>query len=297
MRSSRTRRSYAEDPALCERVFALIELAFPGVSARHALARRIGGAWTECSTPFVIESRGHVIAHAGVLEAPLWVLGREQRIGCIHAVATHPDHRRRGHFHALMDEALAYCDARWSTVALTTATPRLYQAFGFRVLEEHWFERVLAPARTHAGAKLARLDLSMRRDVARLHRLLELRTPVSNVVGALPEVPIFVFDECDPPPVDLPELDVALALEIVGTELHLFDVIGARIPSIDEILARLPAAIERVRCHFAPDRLDAHFEPVRHALDGTSAIDTYFMVRGPFAAEGRRFMVPRSIRT
>jgi hypothetical protein len=57
------------------------------------------------------------------------------------------------------------------------------------------------------------------------------------------------------------------------------------------LLSQLPPAIDTVEFHFSPDRFDVDATPELFSFDGD-----YYMVRGPFAAEGESFMVPPSAR-
>jgi hypothetical protein len=97
------------------------------------------------------------------------------------------------------------------------------------------------------------------------------------------------------------DLDVIVALALVGTQLTLFDIVGASIPPLDAILQRLPQRIEQVVTYFSPDCLQADYRAVPHTLiDPPEALGgagpDMLMVRGPFAAAERPCMLPRSAR-
>ncbi|WP_375510763.1 hypothetical protein [uncultured Nostoc sp.] len=58
------------------------------------------------------------------------------------------------------------------------------------------------------------------------------------------------------------------------------------------ILAKIPQPIEEVVIYFSPELLDVKDVQVFvHAFD-----ETVLMVRGKFAAEGEKFILPRSAR-
>lgn len=289
-------RLYADDPALAPRVFTLLDEVFPGVADRHARAVQLGGAWQACSTPFVIEEEGRVVAHVGLVASPLWLGGRAVDVLNVHAVATAPTHRRRGLARALLTEALAHAETRSATQLLTTAEPEIYLPFGFRVVQEHWFSKPnplpLGPSR------LAPLDLTRKDHRAILFRALESRVPVSDRVGVRPERAIFAFNEVETPLFHAPALDLVLVLERNGGRLRLFDVVGPHIPALPDLLAEIGGPIYAIETYFSPDRLGAAFEPHPHqrADLATAPIDTLLMARGPFP-EGEPFMLPRSGRT
>jgi len=134
------------------------------------------------------------------------------------------------------------------------------------------------------------LDLDDARDVTLLHRLLETRTPVSQIVGVVNEKAVFCFNEGSRPLYYADDLDVILCLEQEGTRLSLFDVVGPQIPPLSALVERMPQPIEEVSICFNPDRLAvaAEAKPYIFEHDGPS----YFMVRGPFASEWHTFPLP-----
>jgi predicted N-acetyltransferase YhbS len=285
------RRDYRSDPALLGRVFGLLELAFPGdgLTRREHAARALGCRWDAVSTPFVRFEGDAAVAHVGLLELPLVVSGRERRVGAIHAVATHPERRRRGLYRSLMEEALAHADARYETLVLTTLEPYLYEPFGFRVVGESRFVADCDKPDTAACMRL--LDRDDPRDLALLHRLLEERAPVSNRLGVVREHVVFGFDEAYTPLRYDSNGDLLLIYDVVGTTLRIFDVVAKSIPPLGELVVRVPERVERIEVYFGPDRLGARLEPEPWTLD-----EAFFMVRGPFAAEPGSFMIPRSAR-
>ena len=62
-------------------------MVFTGFGKTEAAARAMHMRWEDCSTPFVAEEDGRVIAHAGVLEIPLVIAGRERVVAGMHARA------------------------------------------------------------------------------------------------------------------------------------------------------------------------------------------------------------------
>jgi predicted N-acetyltransferase YhbS len=284
------RRAFADDPTLCRRVFALLDLAFgEDLSGQERAARRLGMRWEDVSTPFCRFEGGELVAHVGVLALPLMVNGRPLRAGGIHAVATHPGRRRRGLYRSVMEEALAWCDARFDALELCTVQPELYEPFGFRVLPE---QRFVGPGPRAPGRDgLRALDYRAPGDVALLHRLLVQRTPVSQRLGVAGGADVLLFDEARRPLHHAPDLDAVLSLELEPGVLRLYDVVAREIPPLAEILARIPAAPERVEVYFAPDRLAA---PALRAEPCVLNGDERFMVRGPFPEPDGPAMLPRT---
>ena len=281
------RRVY--DPDLSSRVLALLDDAFPGFAESQRIARSRGLRWEECTTPFVVEESGSVVAHVGVLELPLVVDGRAVLAGGVHGVATRIEHRGRGLMRKLMDEALLHCEEHYETVVLTAGMPDIYTKFGFRTVPEH---RFVLDAPPPVGTDAWRpLDLAASSDLSLLHRLLRERSSVSNVLGVVGELPVFLFKTARASLACFPALDAIVWFTRKDGTLRLHDVIARDIPPLREILARVSGPVSRVECYFVPDRLDASFRAEPWLVDGEESL----MVRGPFVERGPAIL-PRSAR-
>ncbi|MBN1824922.1 MAG: GNAT family N-acetyltransferase [Candidatus Eisenbacteria bacterium] len=285
--------SWQEDPAFFNDLFDLLDRIFPGVRGGAEDIRRYGVSWESVSTPFVLYRGGRVVSHVGVIGLPLILGGRPARVGSVHAVATDPDHRRKGYYRALMEEAIEDSAGRFDTLILTTENPEYYEPFGFRRIGEHRFVTVRR-SRGREGA-LRVLDLGDAADIALLHRLLETREPVSRILGVVNEKTVFLFNEGHRSLHYAEDLDAVLCVEREGTRLRLYDVVAPELPGLDAILESIPGPVEETVFFFTPDRLtrEARAEPRLFQYGGPS----YLMARGPFAAEGIPFALPRSVRT
>lgn len=287
------KRSFAEDPEFSPRLFDLLDIVFPGIRGTAEQARSLGASWESVSTPYVREEGGKIVSHVGVIGLDLVLMGNVARAGSIHAVATHPDHRRRGHYRRLMEEVLEDCAGRYDTLILTTEEPDLYEPFGFRVIQEHGFTVTCDSPGGRDGLRL--LDTRIADDVTLLFRLLETREPVSEVASLIHDSVVFCFNESRNPLHYAEDLDAIFVMKRVGTRLDLFNIVGQEVPSLAALLERIPEPIDQVAVAFSPDRLgvDARAAPWTFDHDGPS----YLMARGPFAAEGTPFTLPRSGRT
>ncbi|HEY9668700.1 MAG TPA: GNAT family N-acetyltransferase [Coleofasciculaceae cyanobacterium] len=292
MNHYRFKRSFSDDPTLSPRLFLLLEAAFPGLGisniAQHA--RTLGAPWEGVSTPFVRFEADMAVTHVGVLEIPMVVMGQTVTVGGVHGVCTHPDFRRRGYFRQVMEEVLEYCASCYETLLLTTAQPEFYSSFGFRVVEEYAFvTKCTSTSHTNGFRVLNTQDPD---DLKLLHRLLSDREPVSNVVGVVNEKAVFCFNEGTRPLHYATDLNALAYMEIEGTRLKLFDLVGTQICPLTAVVERIPQHLDEVVIYFSPDRLEANVQAFPHVLDG----DSLLMVRGSFAAEGQPFMLPRSAR-
>jgi hypothetical protein len=218
-----------------------------------------------------------MIAHAGVLEINLVVAGRPMLVGGIHAVVTHPDRRYRGHSRTLMEEALAWCDARYETVVLT-GDPVLYDRYGFRSWPEH---RFAGKRRGSGGRGLRLLDRRSAADGELLLGLLDARAPVSRRLGIVRDRAIFLFDTAKWPLHYAADLDAVVAYSVKEGVLRLYDVVAARTPPVEAVLARVAEPFERVEIYFAPDEV-TDLAPEPHPLGA----DDHLMIRGPWPVDG-----------
>ena len=291
-------QSFAKNPTLSPQLFNLLEIVFPGIELTQLAeqARKLGAAWEDASTPFArIHEDGSLITHIGVLEIPMRLTGQNVTVGGIHAVCTHPEFRRRGYYREVMTEVLNYCDCdrNYPTLILTTDQPHLYQPFGFRVIQEHSFTtKSNFPSGTN-GCRI--LDIDNTDDIKLLHRLLETRAPVSNVVGIINEKPIFLVNEASRPLYYFPDLDAVACMSIENNHLQLFDVVTPKIFPLQALLAKIPQPIEKTSIYFSPDCInpdDSNMQTLPEIFDG----DSLLMVRGTFAPENHKFTLPRSAR-
>lgn len=287
------RLSYQDHPELKSAVFELLDLVFPGISGAEAAIRALGGDWAAVSTPFVQFQEGRPVSHVGLIELPLVLDGRAVRVGSVHAVATHPDFRRRGYYRLLLEELFDFCRGRFETLILTTSNPEYYRPFGFEMRSESCFSLpVTVPGRADG---MRRLDLTEPEDLALAHRLVSGRQPVSKVLGVGGEWTVFLFNERRQPLFYAEDLDVMVALKLENRRLSLFDIVGPRLPVWSGLLARLPGAAEEISFFFSPDLLKVKTSATALAREGGDT--TYLMTRGPFLPPGIPFILPPSART
>jgi GNAT superfamily N-acetyltransferase len=291
-------------PAVDPRVLALLGRVWPKISPAIALADRLGFSWAAVSTPFVHYAGERAVAHVGVIELPLLIGGRQRMVGSIHGVCTDPEHRGRGHARALMQTALAHCRVRYGSVVLTTLIPEFYaRHHAFRVVPEHAFMRPVAGVTASAGGR--RLSPIVE-DGRLLMRLLARRVPVSERLGSLDAATVFVFALLlgwgdFSRAYHHAALDVVTVHEVVGRTLVLYDVVGATIPPLADLLEAIGADVDRVVTLFVPDRLGPGFRAEAWDASRAQALgDPGFaglMARGALSTGAEAFMLPVTART
>lgn len=293
MNDTAYQRSYADDTDLLGRVFALLDLSFPGLSSHARGLERFGLHWDQVSTPFVLSHDDRVLTHVGVLEMPMIVDGREVLVGGIHAACTHPNHRRRGYFRSVIEAALAWCDTRYATQMLIAGEPEIYEPFGFRVVQECRFVSLEhRTPKTPTTRKLRQLDLDKPDDLSLLHRLLDERSPVSRRLGVVRERDVFLFCQATRPMWYAEDLDAILCVQADESTLRVHDIVATRVPSLWQLIDCMASSFQRVEVYFVPDQLDAHLTPEPHVVDG----DSLLMARGERSGLHGELMLPRTAR-
>jgi aminoglycoside 2'-N-acetyltransferase I len=91
--------------------------------------------WTSAigGTHFLVEIDGVIVSHASVVERVLQTGGRELLTGYVEAVATAPQHRRRGYATQVMQAVGSLIDDRYELGALGTGLSGFYERFGWEV--------------------------------------------------------------------------------------------------------------------------------------------------------------------
>ena len=80
---------------------------------------------------FLLGLGGTVVSHASVVERELHVGGRPLRTGYVEAVATAPEHQRRGFGSAVMGDVASYIREHFELGALGTGSHAFYERLGW----------------------------------------------------------------------------------------------------------------------------------------------------------------------
>jgi GNAT superfamily N-acetyltransferase len=268
------------DPARRRALLALLDDGFPGLSTRIAGAAAAGHRWEDVTEPFVAWEGGDAIGHVGVLIHRVQLAGAPTEVAGIHAVVTRSDRRGRGVARRLLDDALAWADARFPLAKLATEVPGVYARHGFEPFTLHRFHV------EHAGGEDRGRPLSAN-ERPWLEALLAARTPLSHRLASLDPgwlvgidlalqrrtlTDLFVLDE----------IGAVVDWEVAAGVLRLHDVFARALPPLADLLALAPRH-ERVELHFCPDRLapDARPEPLPDA--GVWMFRGSWPPRGPVA--------------
>lgn len=261
-------------------IVALLARSWPRLPACMATATTWGAHWFERSTPFVRRVDGRLVAHVGVWPIELVLGGEARTVAGVHAVCSSPDARRRGHVRETLERALAWIDARYETAILWANDPAIYTRFGFGAVEESIFVAPLVPSSSPGpGPRL--LSLARPPDLALVRELLARRAPVSTQTGVVEPGALALIDLAlwrQPPTLaHLPGLDCVAVYGVRERFLDLYELIGPRIPTLDQLAGALELGprVDTAVVYFTPDQLDA----VAVRAEPTVLADT-LMVRG-----------------
>ena len=98
----------------------------------------------------VILGEDAIVSHAAIVERLLMAGERELRAGYVEGVATHPEHRERGHGSDVMRSVTGIIGGRYDIGALSTGIPSFYTRLGW--------ERWQGPTYTRAIGDLVRTE-------------------------------------------------------------------------------------------------------------------------------------------
>lgn len=250
---------------------------YPGYVPNIKRCIELGFPWK--SRPLLKAVEGQIVSHAGLLDYPLWIDGKEHQAAALHAIYTHAPYRRRGYATELIQEAVKTQDL----VVLFTEIPSFYEKLGFKHVQEYRFRFTCKP--TRGSQSLSEVDKALF-----LRRYRE-RTPLSNKLWMKDDGSITAFNTLfATAPVfwslsySAP-LDAILSFELKDKTLHLYDVVAKKMPSLENILDHF-SGIEEVYFYFSPDLLTPEAQPEPHLYD-----KGHLMVKGDLT-QVNPFMIP-----
>jgi GNAT superfamily N-acetyltransferase len=214
-----------------------------------------GGYWDEAYQCLAWVESGEVLATVGTTAMDLHIEDRTCRALQLGTVMTRADRRGRGLSSRLMEAALA-----WSGPVFLFADEDAldyYPRFGFRRIPQGGFLLRLDAAQP-SPVEVRALDPGRPGDRARLLQLARSRTPVSRRLSV--EAPSLLMwhalNTLGGGLFEVPGADLVVAGRRRGAVYHLYDLVGARLPSWEELRSCLPLeGIEAVAFHFTPDRV------------------------------------------
>lgn len=248
---------YSKDKALFEKCITFIDEIFPGCKEMALKGIRYGASWEECSTPFIIEDKGEVIAHAGVWPFTVILNGEKHQTASIHGVCVSQPHRGKGYFKQLMSEAIDYAEKTYQSSLLFTDKPYLYQNYPYKVmLPEYDFVLKKSNQFSPKDSDLSVLNLENSADLDLVHQLLTSRLPLSNQFGFYGKSAntLFILNSLRRKIAYSKRLNVMIIYEINHDTLHMKEIIMQTKIPLFEILELIPDTVTKVVFEFCPDQ-------------------------------------------
>lgn len=247
---------YAKDPKLFERCINLIDECFPGCKEFALNGMKYNASWPEVSRPFIIEEHGEIIAHAGVWPITLVLNGKRHQSASIHGVCVKPEHRGKGYFKQLMQEAIQYADHNFDSSLLFTEKPYLYKNYPYKImLPEYDFvltQNINLPSKE---SDLRTLSLDDPQDLNIAHHLLCTRVPLSDNFSIIDTGDtLFVLNALSKKIYYSKILNTIIMFEIKENTLYITEIISHKQRQLSEIIAIISGHFDKVILQFCPDR-------------------------------------------
>jgi len=218
------------------------------------------GFWDNAYTPFSFFDQGRVVASVCVYLLDVVLGGEKTRLAQVSGVGTSPKWRRQGLNRKLTEIGLSWAKDKQDGIFLFAdpeAAP-FYEACGFQPLPEFLERGPVPPAQLRPGAR--KLTVSDPRDLDTIFRHAEGRAPVSTVFGVL-NSRLLLFHTLytlREDAYEIGDLECVIFFARKNGVLSIFDIVGKRIPTLEEIYPYLAdRGDEVIEFHFSPDQLGA----------------------------------------
>jgi len=282
------RYDYAHEDEWRERLYPLFQEVFsiPEESLRD-LHR--SGFWNPSYVPFTWFLKKRAVANVSMFTLDLMVDHQNRQAAGIQSVMTHPDFRGQGLMRSLFERMLEEVDRRFALSFLYTKTPALYEPFGYRVLPEtDWLLSIQNPDGRRRTPSLKKLDLKQSTDIRLIRNLFQEHAPLSHRFSPIHHASSFYLQVKGSKLNDRiyysQRLGVFIVFEYVEGTLHLHDVVGSRLPSLEALCMEIGEPISQIRFYFPPDGFTS--EEVRPI---PREREMKLMVRGDFRLEDISF--------
>jgi predicted acetyltransferase len=247
--------NYAKEPQLFERCIHLIDAVFPGCKEFALKGMQYQASWAECSTPFIIEDQGEIIAHAGVWPITLMLNGKKHQSASIHGVCVKPEHRGKGYFKQLMQEAMEYAENHFDSNLLFTEKPYLYKNYPYKImLPEYDFILTAEIKESSQESDLRVLNLDVQQDLNKVHHLLSNRIPLSDHFSIMDGNTLFILNTLRKKIHYSEKLNTIIMFEIKEKTLYIMEIISQKQHQLPEIISIIPGRFDKVILQFCPDR-------------------------------------------
>ena len=216
------------------------------------------GYWDHAYTPFSFFQDGKVIATVCIYLLEAVVHGEATRMVQISGVGTRPGWRRQGLNRELTQMGLRWAQDRSNGVFLFADPGAIpyYERCGFSALAEFAEFTDARPVQQRKGA--VKIDPGTQSARDRIYEYARQRTPVSDrfFVGNARLLMFHALYDLQDHIYEIPDLDCLVFFARDEGCLRLYDVVGERVPSLEELYPYLAdPSDETIEFHFHADKL------------------------------------------
>lgn len=249
--------------------------------------------WDSSYYPFTYFIGESAVSNVAMYEINMIINGEREKVAGIQSVMTHPDYRNRGLMKELFLKLLQKVDREYKTAFLFTDIPELYFPYGFRILKEHYFITPYDYIPKHESTTLRRINFFSLEGKLLIKKKLNDSIGLSNKFTFLKDTHSFYINMLNPKfnknIYYMENLDIVIIFIIENDTLKIFDLIGERIPPLEEICSHIPKKFNLIEFYFNPDIFGLNNLEVKFFNS-----PNYFMVRGSFPIENDSFMLKRT---
>ncbi len=282
---------YSQDPLLFQRCMNLINEVFPGCQEFALSGSKYNASWSEASTPFIVEQKGEIIAHAGVLPITLMLNEKEHHTAAIHAVCVKPEHRGKGHFKQLMQEVMPYLEANFDSSILFTEKPYLYKNYPYKIMLPEYDFVVTEKIKFNTNnSDLRILHLDNPADLKIVENLLFSRVPLSNQLSVFNKYgqSLFILNTMGRKIVYSEKLNTLIIFDITDGALYIKEIISSEQRNFSDVVELIPDHFEKIILQFCPDK----FLDEKDYKATLAKPDSCMMVSDKFVFQGKHFRYP-----
>jgi len=269
----------AKDSVSFERCVNLINQVFPGAKSMIDQGTELGANWSDAYIPFVIEKKGTLVAHLGIVPLTLQYRQQTKCVAALHAICVKKEYRRQGNFKQLMQEAQSYIQANFDASILFTDDHHFYQPFGYKILPQYDF--MVAVNQETTTSNLRPLYLQNSSDLALLKRLYAKRIDLFDTFYIQHET-LFILNSLDMKLFYSKTLDTILVFKGHNFR-YLQDIISSTPITLQEVVAVLPSCSELILQFCPGEFLNLPYQVVPAKTKGTFMASARFLQPGiPF---------------
>ena len=252
-------RNYLKDPKLFEKSIYLIDQVFPGCKELALKSMKYGASWQKASIPFIIEEKGKIIAHLGILPIEIEVNKQKYNTAAIHGICVKEERRGEGCFKHLMLEAMDFINKNFNTSILFTDKPYLYRNYPYKIMLPEYnflFNKEICSVLHGKKLDLRTLCLDNSNDLKLLYNIFSTRMQMSEQISVLGEnsITLFIMNTLCNKLHYSKELNALIIFDIVDNTLYIKEIVSPNNCDFTSIINSIPNAFEKIVFQFCPDQ-------------------------------------------